>query len=414
MRLRLVVAVVGVVSILAGCSDNPPAAPAAYERPQRALVPAFEGAPVLPPADMTDDGPGSLVDVKPYANSVGLQMANATAVTVVYRSTSGAGQPTQVSGVVAVPPGKPPKGGWPIISFGHSLAGVDMKCGPSLVKDLGGYSSAVVTLLAHGYVVSISDYQGLGIKGYDHLALDWTTLGNNMIDAVRAARRVLPDTSTNWAADGGGQGGLAAWAAAERARDYGGGLNMVGAVALSPFSDLSPLADIANKGLLNSMQQRLLMVLLQNMAQHIPGLDLDAYRSGVAKDQWNLITDCAPADPAGAQRIVSQVKADDLRPRDDAAAAALRNTLSAAALPGNSGPAIAPILVVYATDDTLVPQLGIARALKNSCAKGDPVVVMKQIGETSTTNYQIIQTSLSWLTSRFAGEKPADICVGAS
>jgi hypothetical protein len=62
----------------------------------------------------------------------------------------------------------------------------------------------------------------------------------------------------------------------------------------------------------------------------------------------------------------------------------------------------------------LVPQAGVARAVKNACAKGDPVVVMKQIGDTSATNYQIVQTSLSWLTSRFGGEKPANVCVGAS
>ena len=157
-----------------------------------------------------------------------------------------------------------------------------------------------------------------------------------------------------------------------------------------------------------------MMVLLQNTAQHTPDFDLDLYRSGVAKDNWDLLTDCAPTDANGAQKIASQVKADDLRPRDDAAANALRDLLSASALPGNAGPAIAPILVVYATDDTLVPQAGIARALKNACGKGDPIVVMRQIGDTSTTNYQIIQTSLSWLTNRFNGVKPNDVCVGAS
>jgi pimeloyl-ACP methyl ester carboxylesterase len=225
---------------------------------------------------------------------------------------------------------------------------------------------------------------------------------------------VLPDASTKWAADGTGQGGLAAWAAAERAGDYGAGLNMVGAIALSPFADLSPLVDIANKGALSQMQERLMMVLLQNISNHRPEIDLDAYRSGVAKDNWDVLTDCAPADPAGAQKIAAQVKPDDLRPSDDAAAATLRDLLSAAALPGNGEPAAAPVLVAYATDDPLVPQAGVALALKSACAKGDPVVVMKEIGDTSTTNYQIIQTSLSWLTSRFDGEKPADVCVGAS
>jgi pimeloyl-ACP methyl ester carboxylesterase len=402
------------MSILAGCAPSPPAPPPDYNRPQRSVVPPFPGSADLPPANMTDDGPGSLIDAKPYTNSVILQSANAAAVRVVYRSTSSTGDPTAVSGVVAVPAGKPPKGGWPIISFGHSLTGLDTKCAPTLAKELGGYSSAMVTLLNRGYVVVMSDYQGLGIKGQDHNAVDWTTLGNNMIDAVRAARRVSPDTSTKWAADGSGQGGLAAWAAAERARDYGAGLNMVGAVALAPFSDLSPLVDVANKGALSPMQERLMMVLLQNTAQHTPGFDLDLYRSGAVKDNWDLLTDCAPTDPVVAQKVASQVKADDLRPRDDAAAGALRDLLGVSALPGNAGPAAAPVLVVYATDDTLVPQAGIARALKNGCAKGDPMVVMKQVGDTSTTNYQLIQTSLSWLTNRFDGMKPSDVCVGAS
>jgi pimeloyl-ACP methyl ester carboxylesterase len=414
VRLRLIVAVAGLVSILAGCAPSPPAPPPDYNRPQRSLAPPFPGAAELPPADMTDDGPGSLVDVKPLKDSANFQTANATAVQVVYRSTSGAGQPTEVSGVVVVPAGKPPKNGWPVISFGHTLTGLDTICAPSGVKEAGGYASAIVTLLQRGYAVTMSDYQGLGIKGYDHNALDWNTLGNNMIDAVRAARRVTPDISATWAADGSGQGGLAAWAAAERARDYGAGLKMVGAVALSPFSDLSPLADIANKGALSSVQERLYMVLLQNMAKTDPDFDLDAYRSGVAKDQWDVLTSCAPPDPVAAQKIAAQVKADDLRPRDDAAATALRDALSASALPGTSGPAAAPILVTYATDDPLVPQAGVARALKSACAKGDPMVVMRQIGDTSATNYQIIQTSLSWLTSRFDGEKPGNVCVGAS
>lgn len=363
---------------------------------------------------MIDDGPGSLVEAKPMADSAALQTANAAAVRVIYRSTSSTGQPTQVSGVVAVPPGKPPKGGWQIVSFAHSLTGLETKCAPSIAKEFGGYASAIVTLLARGYVVAVSDYQGLGIKGFDHGALDWTTLGNNVIDIVRAARRVDPDTSTSWAADGGGQGGLAAWAAAERARDYGAGLDMVGAVSLSPFADLAPLADLANKGTLTQLQQRLLMLLLQNISAGKPDFDLDAYRSGVAKDQWDMLIDCAPNDPAQAGRVASSVKNDDLRPRDDAAAQALRDILSAAALPGNSGPAAAPVLVVYATDDTLVPAAGVARALKAACAKGDPIVVMKEIGETTTTNFQVIQSSLSWLRSRFDGEKPADVCVGAS
>lgn len=414
MQLRLVVAVVGAMSILAGCAPSPPAPPPTYDRPPRSLEPPFAGPTELPPPDMTNDGPGSLVEVSPLAETPAFVTADATAVRVVYRSTSSSGEPTEVSGVVVVPPGQTPKDGWPIISFGHTLTGVNENCAPSLAKGLGGYASAFTTLLSRGYVVAMSDYQGLGIPGYDHAPLDWMTLGNNMIDAVRAARRVLPDASGNWAAYGSGQGGLAAWAASERARDYGAGLNLVGAVALSPFADLSPLADAAKNGTLTSHQNRLLMSVLQGLSVSVPGFDLDAYRSGLAREHWDVLTDCAPADPTGAQKIAAQLKPDDLRPRDDAATTALRDVLSASALPGASAPAAAPILVVYATDDTQVPEAGVARALKSACAQGDPIVVNKRIGDTSSTNDQVIQTSLSWLRARFDGVPPVDICVGAS
>jgi pimeloyl-ACP methyl ester carboxylesterase len=364
---------------------------------------------------MTDDGPGSLVEVKPLPEMPAFVAAGVTGVRVVYRSTSGDGQPSEVSGVVAVPPGKAPKGGWPIISFGHALTGLGEICAPSRAKDLGSYASALTPLLNRGYMVAMSDYQGLGMPGQpEHSALDWVALGNNMIDAVRAARRVLPDASANWAAYGGGQGGLAAWAAAERARDYGAGLNLVGAVALSPYADLSPLADAARNGTLSDNQNRLMMVLLRNLSATVPDFDLDAYRSPLVRDNWDALTDCAPPDPASVSKVLKQMRPDDLRPRDDGATDALRDALSASALPGNQPSSPAPILVVYATDDRIVPQGGVARSIKTACAKGDPIVVMKRIGDTGTTNDLIIQTSLSWLRARFDGVPAIDVCVGAA
>ncbi|MFV1468948.1 lipase family protein [Mycolicibacterium elephantis] len=414
MGLRLVVAAVGVVSVLAGCAPSPPQPPADYNRPPRTLTPPFVGATELPPPDMTDDGPGSLVEVKPLAPNDYFTDAGVTAVRVVYRSTTNAGQPVDVSGVVAVPAGKAPEGGWPIIAFGHSLTGVTENCAPSLARGLGGYASAMTVMLNRGYMVMMPDFQGLGVPGRPHAPLDWVALGNNMIDGVRAARRVLPDASDNWGAYGSGQGGLAAWASAIRAVDYGGGLNLVGAVALSPYADLSPLVDIAATGHLSQNQYRLLMVILQSLSQELPSLDLDAYRSGLAGDHWDELTSCAPADPAEAQRVASQLGPDDLRPRDDAAAAALRDALSSLALPGASPAPAAPVLVVYGTDDPLVPQAGVALAVKEACAKGDPIVVNRRIGDTTTTNEQIIQSSLQWLRARFDGQRPADLCVGAT
>lgn len=418
MRLRLAVAhagaIVGAVSVLAGCAPSPPQPPADYNRPPHSLVPPFVGATELPPPDLTGDGPGSLVEVEPLAPNRHFTDAGVTAVRVVYRSTTTGGQPAEVSGVVAVPAGKAPEGGWPVIAFGHTLTGVTENCAPSLAQGLGGYASAMTVLLNRGYMVMMPDFPGLGVGGQQHAPLDWVALGNTMIDGVRAAHRVVPETSPDWAAYGSGQGGLAAWAAAIRAADYSAGLNLVGAVALSPYADLSPLVDAASNGNLTPNQYRLLMVLLQGLSQELPNLDLNAYRSGLASEHWDLLTSCAPADPAAANRLVSQLRPENLRPRNEAAAATLRNALNTLALPGNSPAPPAPVLVVYGTHDPVVPQAGVALAVKEACAKGDPIVVNRRIGDTTTTNELVIQTSLAWLKARFDGQQPADICMGAT
>ncbi len=181
-------------AILAGCTSEPTAPPAAYDRPHRAEVsPNFDGAPELPPPDMSDTGPGSLIDVKPVTGMAAFDDANATAVRVSFKSTSGRdGAPSLVTGVVVVPPGQPPKGGWPVVAFGHAMTGVQPKCGPTLAQDYWGYASAIVSLLGRGFVVAFPDFEGLGIEGALHSAVDATTLGNNMIDAARAARRYCP------------------------------------------------------------------------------------------------------------------------------------------------------------------------------------------------------------------------------
>ncbi|XGU21097.1 lipase family protein [Rhodococcus sp. 3Y1] len=77
-----------------------------------------------------------------------------------------------------------------------------------------------------------------------HPYLQPDTAAFNVIDAVRAARNVVPDTSTRWATLGLSQGGQASWAAAEEADTYGDGLEFVGAANLSPAADISPIISV--------------------------------------------------------------------------------------------------------------------------------------------------------------------------
>src|SRR5262249_38480612 len=154
-----------------------------------------------------DTGPGSLLEVTPLKGLATFDQVNAVGVRVVYRSTDAKGAATRVSGVVVVPPGKPPNGGGPILSFGHDMVGVLSECAPSQADNLGQYDEIISALVGRGYVVTMTDYQGLGEKEFLHPLLDSVTLGNNMIDIVRAARHVVPAASNRWVTMGFGQGG---------------------------------------------------------------------------------------------------------------------------------------------------------------------------------------------------------------
>jgi hypothetical protein len=99
-----------------------------------------------------------------------------------------------VSGSVAVPTGKPPKGGWPVITWAHGTTGVADVCAPS--RDFAGtpnptgetyINGDLSAWLAAGYAVLRTDYQGLGTPG-KHPYLIGKAEGRGVLDIVQAAR----------------------------------------------------------------------------------------------------------------------------------------------------------------------------------------------------------------------------------
>ena len=270
-------------------------------------------------------------------------------------------------------------------------------------------------MLSRGYIVALTDYQGLGIDGQPpHSLVDAATLGNNLIDAARATRRVTDTASTRWAAFGYGEGGTAAWAATERAPSYGGGLDLVGAAALTPLADLSPLATEAQEGKLTPEQFKLQMLVVEDLAL-TANLNRDDYRSGLAKDRWDLLIDCAPADPSVVPDLYKQLRPGDLQPANPAAADQLRTALSNAALPLNTPtPPVAPLLVIYSTDDPAAPVGFVTGPLRRACVAGAPIEIVTKVGDTQTTTDLTVQYALDWLQNRFGQETLASTCQGVA
>ena len=110
---------------------------------------------------------------------------------MLYRSSGRTARRAAVSGVVSVPKGKKPKGGWPVISYDHGTTGIADVCAPSRDSDDNGASQlvrlpAAQPLAEGGLALVRTDYQGLGTPG-DHQYLGGPDEGRGTLDIVRAA-----------------------------------------------------------------------------------------------------------------------------------------------------------------------------------------------------------------------------------
>ncbi|MBJ7289145.1 lipase family protein [Williamsia sp.] len=387
--LRLFLALTTIAIAVVSCATAPPdntSIPLRPYEPSTPLVSAFPTPSITKPVD--NRNPGSVVSVADPTEAVDgdLLAVGATVKRIVYRSTSGIDDsPTLVSGIAVIPNGPPPNGGWPVVAYGHPSSGVKPVCAPSLFSSMLGNAGVLAALVVGGYAVVMSDYQGLGQPGYVHPFLDSKTYGNNMIDAVRAIRAIAPENvSTQWVAYGSSLGGLAAWAAADRATAYGQGLTLLGTAAISPFADMTELVDRAVDGTMTRDQYPLYIYLLQTMSQTYPSMRLDDYRSPFARSVWATALECLPSartSPDDIVRALTSLGPDDLRPASPAAAAFVRSKLAERALPIGTNPA--PTLVTYGTDDQSSPPQWTERAIARSCANGQKLDVIKRVGETS-------------------------------
>lgn len=395
-------ALVVAASVSACSTASEPAA--TQQRPPaiKTFAPPFEGKPRLAPPDMIDDGPGSLVSVEPIPSGAELlDEDGATYMRVVYRSTSGIdGSPTEVSAAIAIPAGVPPEGGWPIIGFGQGTKGVLYKCASSLFPNLPKQAWSIAQFVKNGFAVAASDFQGSGVKGYFHPFLDSKTYGFNIIDSVRAARRVGADISDRWMSYGHSAGGLAVWGAAEEAPEYGRGLDLLGTISMAPAADMSDLADAAWNGTLTNEQRVTLVYALQSISWFNPEMNLDDFRSGVTAANWDLVLNCIPTDFDEVARVWETMTNADLKPRTYEDVVWLRDQLAARAVPSTRR-IDTPLVVAYGTQDGLVNQEWFERALTRACAAGSNLEIRKEPGKGHANLDQSFV--MGWLNDRLSG-----------
>ena len=172
----------------------------------------------------------------------------AATMRVTYGSRNAHGEPIAVTGLVTLPKGNAPEGGWPVLSWAHGTTGIARQAAPSLAIDTHpdheAFTMVVETYLQvwleKGFAVIQPDYEGLGTIG-NGTYMDRHSLAASVNDMVRATRDEFSFADT-WYNTGWSQGGFAAVAAAS-AEDVPIGL--VKTLAIAPGDTFVPTTEVS-------------------------------------------------------------------------------------------------------------------------------------------------------------------------
>jgi hypothetical protein len=206
-----------------------------------ATAAAAGGKPCTP-----GSSPGHLVTSVPVA-AAGV---NGTAYVVEYCSEAfPSNTSVAVTGLVVVPPGTPPVGGWPVVSWAHGTVGTNGSNAPS--NNPATDVPEINNMLAAGWEVTATDYLGMGntVKA-NHLKptkgplpyLVGVSAARNTLDIVKAVQGSSTfNASLNYVVWGHSEGGQTAMFALNIASSYAPSLQLKGVLALAPPSNFPTL-----------------------------------------------------------------------------------------------------------------------------------------------------------------------------
>jgi fermentation-respiration switch protein FrsA (DUF1100 family) len=202
---------------------------------------------------------------------------------LLYRSQSVAGKNVVVSGTVAVPKGKAPKGGWPVVSWAHGTVGIADACAPSRIGTQANYDSPLLNRwLKAGYAVVRTDYEGLGTPG-EHPYLIGVSEGRSVLDMVRAARKLDGSIGKRVVIAGHSQGGQAALFAGSLAKKWTPELTLRGTLAFAPVSHLGEQGSLLKTQTQPSGLSGLAAMIVRGIDIARPDLNIQAMLSDQAK-----------------------------------------------------------------------------------------------------------------------------------
>jgi alpha-beta hydrolase superfamily lysophospholipase len=359
------------------------------------------------PSPLPDGPPGTII----RSEAVDGFSSGATAHRVLYKSTGYDGRPTAVSGLIVVPDGSPPAGDRKVIAYTHGTVGVAPECAPSLVTDEAQQPLLLEggrELLAAGYVVAASDYQGLGTPG-PHPYLVGESEAMNELDIVRAARNLSEaHAGKDFVVWGHSQGGHASLFTGQLAGSYAPELRLLGVAAGAPVPNL---ADLFEVNIETTVGKILISMALQSWARVYDDASLDQIVSRGARPLVGRIArNCLYTRRQILSSVPGSLALDLSFLHTPPWKAEPWATILEENNPGQTR-TNAPMLIVQGDADPIVAPEITARLVDKLCAAGETVDLRMLKGTAHLdAGHVAVPDVVEWIADRFADKPPPTTC----
>src|SRR5262245_50423479 len=346
---------------------------------------------------------GSLIRLEPLAGAP----PGAVAHRILYRSRGLTNEPIAVSGVVVAPERPGPGEGRDVVAWAHGTTGIMPRCAPSLRPNVLALIPGLTEMLARGYVVTATDYPGLGTAG-PHPYMVGVNEARAVLDSVRAAR-TLPDSGAGarFAVWGHSQGGHAALFTGQLTRAYAPELSLAGIATAAPATLLAALFEDD----LSTFKGKVFTAMALWSWSQVFNAPLDKI---VAPGEIGAVRRTAEnCDETFLNLIDVVVDEFPLRHRflrADPTRTEPWRSIIARNTPGGA-PAGAAVFIAQGTADNEVPPAVTDQYAARLCRRGTPVRYLKLPGITHNAAARAsAQPAVAWLEQRFAGARPPSDC----
>jgi alpha-beta hydrolase superfamily lysophospholipase len=348
------------------------------------------------------DGPlGEVMRSEP----LGATVENGSAQRIIYRTQKANGSLTFASGMVFIPNNTTAGSPRPVVAWAHGTVGMGDQCAPSRTKNPTGNIAWVNDMLAKGWVVTATDYAGLGTPGNEgYLVGD--DEARDVLNSVRAVRNLpAAQAGPNFAVWGHSQGGHSALFTASQSAAYAPELHLTGTVASAPAAELVALL---NETAGTSLDWVIGPEVLTAWPAIYPNLDPATITTSAGyKNYKRIANQCiAEATLAGITRTNLKQQFFNRDLIDDSAWRAAAQDQTAPTLAPSQ-----PLLVTESLTDKVVLPNTTARYIQRACQARSNLssLWLTDVGHIDLSSV-ISPQVIAWIGDRFAGQPNVSSC----